>query len=91
MQRAFTRKVYRLSRMAPASYEETLETLGLQRLVLHRLHTDLLLMFNITHGLAVTNLRQALRFAEYTGVSTREHHYKLFVTRTRNLVLSTFF
>jgi len=48
VQRTFTSRTFRLCHLTPASYEERLAYLGLQRLERRRIHSDLLLMFKIT-------------------------------------------
>ncbi len=72
VQRAFTRKVFYLCHLPPASYDDTLAHLGLERLELRRIRYDLVLMFKIVHGLVQTNLQHA-------QWATRGHRYKLSV------------
>ncbi len=89
VQRNFTRQVFRYCHLEPSTYNERLNFLGLQRLELRRIHFDLVFMFKLTHGMVNTELQHALRFAAHPG--TRGHRYKLFITRSHKLVLSSYF
>ena len=51
VQRAFTRKIFCLRHLLPVSYEDRLLHLGLQRLKIRRIHSDLIFLFKIIHGL----------------------------------------
>ena len=42
VQRAFTCKIFYLSHLPPVSYEDLLLHFGLQRLEIHRIHSDLI-------------------------------------------------
>ena len=92
VQRSFTRKVYYMCDLSPASYNERLERLGLTRLELRRIHADLILMFKISHNLIHSNLLHALHFEnQRQGMATRGHRYKLITESTNKLVLSSYF
>ena len=77
--------------LPPASYEERLSRLNLQRLELRRIHSDLLLLFKITHSMVHSKLMQNIHFTDGASSITRGNRFKIFVTRTRKQVLSTFF
>ena len=92
LQRSFTRKVYYMCDLSPASYNERLERLGHTRLELRRIHADLILIFKISHSLIHSNLLHALHFAnQRQGMATRGHRYKLMTESTNKLVLHSFF
>ena len=89
VQRAFTRKLFYLCRMAPASYSDRLQLLGLQRLELRRIHSDLLLMFKLTHGVVNSRLCDVIQRAPRIGL--QGHRYKLYVPSAKKLSLYTHF
>ena len=92
VQRSFTRKVYYMCNLSPASYNERLERLGLTRLELRRIHANLILMCKSSHSLIHSNLLHALHFANQRhGMVTRGHRFKLMTESTNKLVLSSFF
>ena len=92
VQRAFTRKIFYLCHLPPVSYEDRLLHLGLQRLEIRRIHSDLIFLFKIIHGLVHCKLHDSLFFSNSMRVSanTRGQKYKLFKTRSHKLVLSNF-
>ena len=73
----------------PASYADRLTYLGLQRLELRRIHTNLLIMFKLSYGLITCELQLALQYAMRRGL--RGHRYKLFIPFARKFALSTSF
>ena len=85
VQRAFTRKLFYLCRMAPASYSDRLQLLGLQRLELRCIQSDLLLMFKLTHGVVYSRLCDVIQRAPRIGL--RGHRYKLYVPSAKKLSL----
>ena len=89
VQRAFTRKLFYICNLPPATYDERLRLLGLQRLELRRLHYDVCLMFKLTHGIINCHLRHAISLAPRAGL--RGHRYKLHVLPAKKLVLSSHF
>jgi hypothetical protein len=90
VQRSFTRKLFKLCHLSPVSYVERLAYLNLQRLELRRIHTDLITMFKLTHNLLPSVVLKNMIGHPVCG-STRGHRYKVFIARTRKLVLSSFF
>ena len=93
VQRAFTRKIFYLCHLPPVSYEDRLLHIGLQRLEIRRIHSDLIFLFKIIHGLVHCKLHDSLLFSNFVrvGANTRGYKYKLFRTRSYELVLSNFF
>jgi len=91
VQRYFTRKVSRMCHLAPTSYSNRLSHFNLQRLELRRIHSDLLLMYKITHSTVHTMLSHVIRPADRTGMNTRGNRYKLNIARTNKQVFSSFF
>ena len=89
VQRVFTRKLFRLCKLAPADYEHRLHFLGLQRLELRRIHFDLVMLYKITNGLVVSNLRNALLYTPFTR--TRVHRFKLYLPFFYKLVFNSSF
>lgn len=89
VQRVFTRKLFYICNLPPATYDERLRLLGLQRLELRRLHYDVCLMFKLTHGIINCHLRHAISLAPRAGL--RGHRYKLHVLPAKKLVLSSHF
>ena len=89
VQRVFTRKLFRLRKLASADYEHRLHFLGLQRLELRRIYFDLVMLYKITYGLVVSNLRNALQYTTY--MRTRGHCLKLYLPFVHKLVFSSFF
>ena len=71
--------------LAPACYANRLTYLGLQCLELRRIHTDLLFMFKLSHGLITCDLQYAVRRGP------RGHRYKFVIPFARKLALSTSF
>lgn len=75
VQRRYTK---RLSCLRHVSYEDRLETVGLERLDVRRLRADLIMTYKIVFGLT------CLQFADFFEVSpsriTRGHAFKLFVS-----------
>ena len=64
-----------------------LKVLGLPRLELRRLHTNLLFMFKITHSIVHTNLQRYKLPAWRDGYATRGHSYhQLYITRASKQV-----
>ena len=86
VQRVFTRKLFYICNLPPATYDERLRLLGLQRLELRRLHYDICLMLKLTHGIINCHLRHAISLAPRAGL--RGHRYKLHVLPAKKLVLS---
>ena len=62
-QRTFTRKLFRMCNFAPACYADRLTCIGLQRLELRCIDTDLLFMFKLFHCLIACGLKLALQYA----------------------------
>ena len=62
-QRTFTRKLFRMCNLVSTSYTDRLTYLGLQHLELCHIHTYLLLMFRLSHGLITCELQLALQYA----------------------------
>ena len=89
VQRGFTRKLFYLCNLTPTNYNNRMLLLGLQRLELRRIFNDLCTMFKLTHGLIICKLQHEIRYAPHAG--TRGHKYKLYVSPTHKLVLSTHF
>ena len=96
-QRTFTPKLFRMCNLAPASYARLI-FLGLHRLELRRIYTDLLFVFKLSHGLIAYELQLALQYIIRRGLrgprglrGLRGHRYKLFVPYARKLALSTSF
>ena len=92
VQRAFTLKSFYLCHLPPVIYEDRLLHLDLQRFEIRRIHSDLIFLFIITHGLVHCKLLDSLLFSNSVrvGANTRGHKYKLFRTRSHKLVLSNF-
>jgi len=86
VQRQFTKK---LKGMFDKSYEERLAVLGLERLELRRLHSDLVMCFKVLHGLA--NLEFDDYFEYSNAYRTRGHSFKLHVLNSRINVRHNFF
>jgi hypothetical protein len=89
MQQTFTRKLFYICSLPPATYNESLRLLGLQRLELRRLHCDLFFMFKLPHGIINCHLKRAINYAPHSGL--RGHGYKLLVPPAKKLVLSSHF
>ena len=92
VQRAFIRKIFYFCHLPPVSYEDRLLHLGLQRLEIRRIHSDLIFLFKIINDLVYCKLHDSLFFSNSVrvGANTRGHKYKLFRTRSLKLVLSDF-
>ena len=88
VQRAFTRNVFKRCQLQPASYNDRLAYLGLERLELHRIHGDLIYMFKLMHNIVLSSLAQTLHF---NNSITRGHDFKLFINRCNKIVFSTYF
>ena len=89
VQRVFTRKLFRLCKLAPADHEHRLHFLGLPRLELRGIYFDLVMHYKITNGLVVSNLRNALQYITYTR--TRGHCFKLYLPFVHKFVFSSSF
>jgi hypothetical protein len=90
VQRTFTRKLFHYCHLQPVSYDDRLTFLGLQRLELRRIYTDLIFMFKLTHNIIPNcSLTRMLCFANH--VHTRGHRYKLFFNRSNKLIFSNYF
>ena len=87
VQRAFTRNVFKRCQLQLASYNDRLAYLGLERLELHRIHTDLIYMFKLTHNIVLSSLAQTLHF---NNSITRGHDFKLFINRCNKIVFSAY-
>ena len=92
VQRAFTRKIglFYLCHLPPVSYEDRLLHLGLQRLEIRRIHSDLIFLFEIIPGLVHLTLLFSNSVRVGANTRPRGHKYKLFRTRSHKLVLSNF-
>ena len=84
VQRAFTRNIFYLCHLPPASYKDRLLHLGLQRLEIRRIHSNLIFLFKLIYGLIHCKLHDSLLFSNFVrvGANTRDHKYKLFRTRS---------
>jgi ribonuclease P/MRP protein subunit RPP40 len=89
VQRAFTRKLFKICNIAPTDYNNRLNILGLKRLELRRLYYDLCLMFKLTHSMFNCRLPCFIVYAPRAGL--RGHKYKLHVLPAKRLSLKTHF
>ena len=74
--------------MQPASYNDRLAYLGLERLKLRRIHADLIYMLKVTHSIFLSSLEQTLHF---NNSLTRGHDFMLFINRCYKIVFSEYF
>ena len=88
VQRAFTCNVFKRCQLQPASYNDRLAYLGLERLELRRIHADLIYMFKLTHNIVLSSLAQSLHL---NSSITRGHDFKLFINRCNKIVFSAYF
>ena len=93
VQRAFNRKIFYLRHLPPVSCEDRLLHLGLQRLEIRRILSDLIFLFKIIHGLVHCKLHDSLLFSNSVrvGANTKGHKYNLFRTHSHKMVISNFF
>ena len=75
--------------MAPASYDDRLRLLGLQRLELCRIFRDLYHMFKLTHNIVNCRLYDAISRPPRAGL--HGHRYKLYVPIANKLAPSSHF
>jgi len=78
VQRAFTK---RLRGMSSMTYDDRLKLLGLERLELRRLHTDLITCYKIINNLVAVQFDSLFKFA--TNTNTRGHSLKLMLPDSR--------
>ena len=78
VQRAFTK---RLRGMSSMNYDDRLKLLGLERLELRRLHTDLITCYKIINNLVAVQFDSLFKFAANTN--TRGHSLKLLLPDSR--------
>jgi len=67
--------------MASMTYEDRLKWLGLERLALRRLHTDLITCYKIINNLVAVQFDSLFKFAANTN--TRGHSLKLMLPDSR--------
>ena len=88
VQRAFTRYVFKRCHLQPASYNERLAYLGLERLELCRIHADLIYILKLMHNIDLSSLAQTLHF---NNSITSGHDFKLFINRCNKIFFSAHF
>ena len=89
VQCTFTCRVFSICHLPPAPCNKRLAYLGLRRLKLRCLYTDLILMYKIIFQSIHSNFYHVIYFASKTGVNTRGHCYKLIIKSTCKRVLSS--
>ena len=86
VQRRFTK---RLPRFCSYGYNERCARLGIERLELRRLHTDLIMCFKIVHGLVALQSDSCFTI-DHAHIS-RGHSFKLFLPQSRVNCIKYFF